>query len=134
MDMVTHMVGDMVGVSAGSGRIEIRTGIGRRRSWSEEEKLQIVAESYEPGAIISEVARRHELTPNHLYGWRKNARASGQVTPAAMFVPVVTASGPELARGAGSISIELSGMVLKVAPDVDLDWLSRVLGAVKAAA
>jgi transposase-like protein len=32
-----------------------------RRRWSADIKVQIVAESYAPGAVVSEVARRHEM-------------------------------------------------------------------------
>jgi transposase-like protein len=54
-----------------------------------------VAESYAPGAVVSEVARRHEITPQHLFAWREAARAGRLIVPAEeapVFVPVVTAS------------------------------------------
>ncbi|PZR51902.1 MAG: hypothetical protein DI537_55960, partial [Stutzerimonas stutzeri] len=38
-------------------RFEIFTGTGRRRDWSDDDKARIVAESYEPGATVSEIAR-----------------------------------------------------------------------------
>ena len=47
--------------SASPGRIEIRSSVGRRRRWSAEEKGGIVAASFAPGAVVSEVACRHEL-------------------------------------------------------------------------
>jgi len=47
----------------------------RRRRWSDESKRRIVAESYVPGAAVSEVAHRHGLSPQHLSAWRKAARA-----------------------------------------------------------
>ncbi|TCU21406.1 transposase [Rhizobium azibense] len=43
-------------------RFEVFTGSGRRREWSDEQKAQIVAESYEPGVTVSAVARLHGLT------------------------------------------------------------------------
>ena len=46
----------------------------RRRRWSDDVKAQIVAESYAPGAVVSEVARRHEISPQLLSAWRKAAR------------------------------------------------------------
>lgn len=39
-------------------RIEVITGKQHRRNWTAEEKARIVAESAEPGASISDVARR----------------------------------------------------------------------------
>ena len=46
-------------------RIEVFTGVGRRRDWSDEEKALIIAESDGSGNV-SAVARRHGLTPTQL--------------------------------------------------------------------
>ncbi|WP_343303019.1 transposase [Mesorhizobium retamae] len=46
-----------------SGGFEVFTGAGRTRDWSAEDKARIVAESFEPGATVSAVARRHALSP-----------------------------------------------------------------------
>jgi transposase len=74
------MVDHIVDAWAPRGRVEIRSGVGRRRRWSDAEKGRIVAESFAAGAVVSEVARRHEISPQHLFAWRKAARA-GQLTP-----------------------------------------------------
>src|SRR5690242_20221935 len=113
------------------GRVDIRTGVGRRRRWSAQEKGRIVAESYVPGAVASEVARRHEITSQHLFAWRKAARQGCLVLPAdavPMFVPVVAPPEPGAAAkakepGSGSISIEIAGMVVRAAPGVNLIFL-----------
>ncbi|TMJ35928.1 MAG: IS66 family insertion sequence element accessory protein TnpB [Alphaproteobacteria bacterium] len=55
-------------------RLEVFTGAGRRRSWTAEQKLQIISESYADGETVSAVARRHGLTPQQLFGWRRAAR------------------------------------------------------------
>jgi transposase len=55
-------------------RIEVITGAGRRRRWSADEKARMVLESLEPGANVSAVARRHGLSPQQLFGWRREAR------------------------------------------------------------
>ena len=52
-------------------RLELITGTGRRRRWSSDDKVRIVVESLEPGATVSEVARRHELSPQQLFAWRR---------------------------------------------------------------
>ena len=52
-------------------RIELITGTGRRRRWSSDDKARIVVESLEAGANVSEVARRHGLSPQQLFAWRR---------------------------------------------------------------
>ncbi len=135
------MVDHIVDASERRGRIDIRTGVGRRRRWSVEAKGRVVAESYEPGAVVSEVARRHDLAPQHLFAWRKAARSGRLVLPVEattpMFVPVVTAMGEPGAAGGianrGSIVIEIGGALVRAEPGVDVVWLRDVLRAVKAA-
>ena len=51
-------------------RIEVFTGVGRRRRWSEADKTRIVAEIATSGASVCAVARRHGLSPQQLFGWR----------------------------------------------------------------
>jgi transposase len=136
------MVDHIVDASDGRRRVDIQVGVGRRRRWSDEAKGRIVAESYWRGAVVSEVARRHDISPQHLFAWRKAARAGLLVLPAdetSMFVPVVTesrhdgAAAGTAAHGCGAITIEIAGAVVRVEPGVDPGWLRDVLRAVKAA-
>jgi transposase len=130
------MVDHIVDASAPRGRVEIRSGVGRRRRWSDAERGRIVAESFTPGAVVSEVARRHEISPQHLFAWRKAARNGRLALPAdgaAMFVPVVMAVRKAAAAqpSAPSITIETAGVVVRVECGVDVGWLADVLCAVK---
>ena len=136
------MVDHIVDASDRRGRVDIRMGVGRRRRWSDEAKGRIVAESYAPGAVVSEVARRHDISPQHLFAWRKAARAGLLTLPAdeaPMFVPVVTeirhdgAAAAAAANGSGGITIEIAGAVVRAERGVDLGWLRDVLRTVKAA-
>jgi hypothetical protein len=43
-------------------RVEVITGVERRRRWSDDEKRAIVAESFAPGAIVAEIARRVDVS------------------------------------------------------------------------
>ena len=52
-------------------RIEIVTGRERRRRWRVEEKLRIVAATYEPGARVKQVAASHDIYPGLLFTWRR---------------------------------------------------------------
>jgi len=47
---------------------------GRRRRWTMAEKVRIVEESLEPGAVAAEVARRHEISRSQIYDWRYRYR------------------------------------------------------------
>lgn len=60
-------------------RIEVITGVARRRRWSAEQKLRIIEESLEPGESVSSVARRHGVAPNLLYRWRRLMSEGGAV-------------------------------------------------------
>jgi transposase len=124
-------------------RVDIQVGVGRRRRWSDEAKGRIVAESYARGAIVSEVARRHDISPQHLFAWRKAARGGALSLPAdtaPLFVPVMTdlhhegAMPAAIADGSGAITIEIGGVVVRAAPGADPAWLREVLRAVKAVA
>jgi transposase len=79
------------------GAIEIITGKERRRRWSSEDKLRIVAKAEVPGACIKAVATRHDVYPSLLFCWRRQFR-EGRLGPSdpSGFVPVrLLASPPE---------------------------------------
>jgi transposase len=134
-------------------RIEVITGQRRRRRWTAQEKARIVAESFEEGANISEVARRNGVVRGLLTVWRhKLAAAAGVNAPG--FVPVLIASEGSPATACepgrvapaqtrlremalppgqfrGVIEIEVSGARVRVEPGVDSTTLSTVLSALR---
>ena len=131
-------------------RLEVLSGDLGRRRWPDDVKARIVVESFAPGAVVSGVARRHGLSPQQLFTWRRQARRGDLTLPMAdeaAFVPVVAAadasSSPDdaidealaslCARSSGMIEIELGGAVVRVPPEVDGRLLAKVLRAVKAA-
>ena len=117
------MVEHIVDATAPRGRVEICSGVGRGRRWSDEDKGRIVAELYAPGVVVSEVARRHEISPQHLFAWRKAAR-NGQLAlaadDAAVFVPVMMA--PQKPEG---------GEAIGAAVDHDRDGWGRGAGRMR---
>jgi transposase len=120
-------------------RVEVITGVGRRRSWPEDFKAKVVAESLEPGVVISQVARRHGLTPQQLFGWRNQMRtALPTARTEASFASVVLApAAPETAKPTpdddrGLIEIVIKGTVVRVRVAVTAETLAAVLRAVKA--
>jgi transposase len=125
-------------------RMEVFTGAGRRRSWSPAEKAAIVAESYGAGETVCTVARRHGLTPQQLFTWRRLARRF-VLEPAPMFVPaVVEASRPEavlpvkVPRRArrrskpNGIELEIAGVEVRVGADAKPRTIEAVIRALKA--
>jgi transposase len=52
----------------------VLTGVERRRRWSISEKQQLVAESVSCGLSVAELARRHDVHPNLLHAWRRQAK------------------------------------------------------------
>lgn len=64
--------------------------LGRRRRWSEEEKLRIVMESLEAPRLVSAVARRHGITRSLLSDWRRTLKVERVAAePAPVFVPAI---------------------------------------------
>jgi transposase len=130
----------------GFRRIEILTGPGRRRRWSAKEKERIVAETLEPGASVSEVARRWQVCPQQVFGWRRAARQAAPaeqpkacVTRARDFVPIVAgaAAAAAPARKAGAapiIEVKLAGATVRVSELGDGAELTVVLRAIRASA
>ncbi|MGH6951634.1 MAG: IS66-like element accessory protein TnpA [Vitreimonas sp.] len=97
-------------------RIEILTGVERRRRWSAEAKARIVAESLAPGAVVAEIARRHDIRASQIQLWRKQARDGGALALMAeerAFAPVIVAPPahraprPRVPRGAAAPMIEI---------------------------
>jgi transposase len=136
-----------------SGTIEIITGRERRRRWSIEEKLRIVAETEEAGARVTEVAARHGVYPGLLFTWRRQVRDGVLAAPpTATFMPVrmlarETAADPEVrypANGERSIpvaaphlrdaTIEITlanGCRLRVDQQIDVRALRRIVGVLR---
>ena len=125
-------------------RGEVLTGPERRRRWSLEEKLRILAQSVAPGSSASLVCRLHGISSGQLYTWRRQFR-TGELTG---FAPVVLARPvaelplaaapvdpvPTLAASDrpadGIIEVELpSGVKLRLTGAVDEAALRRVLSA-----
>ncbi len=63
------------------GRCEVVEPRRRNRRWPAEVKAKIVAESYQPGARVVDVARKYDLLPHHLPDWRRHARQGRLALP-----------------------------------------------------
>ncbi|MDA9482274.1 transposase [Bradyrhizobium sp. CCBAU 11445] len=135
-------------------RLEVITETGRRRWFSKDDKARIVEETLVPGAVVSEIARRHGLMPQQVFTWRRQARRLP--TPMAddpPFVPaVVDATAPVAVAGqerkmvqrkakqdvrarrcdAGGIEIEAEGVTIRVGRGADVAMIAAIVHALKA--
>jgi transposase len=70
---------------------EILIGVERRRRWSDGQKLSIIREVGLESATVADVARRHDLSRQHIYQWRAHLRRKGLWSDADVaFLPVET--------------------------------------------
>lgn len=130
-------------------RLEVFTGAGRRRKWSGEDKARIVAEIVASGQSVCAVARRHGLSPQQLFGWRrqlKEAAARDSEAEELQFVPavldvVVPAPAVRARRkaprcksepDAGTIEVEVNGVTIRVGRGADANTIAAIVHALKA--
>ena len=116
--------------------VEVITSVERRRRWSREEKLRVVAETARADRTVSQVARAHGIAPGQLFTWRRQLLAAtlGDGVGEGSFVPVriaeAAASTPYSTASPPRIEIRLvSGTVISVGGDVEVEPLRRVLAA-----
>ena len=109
---------------------------GRRRRWSDDEKLRIVLESLQTPRAISSTARRHGISRSLLVTWRRSFRPEPTCAGAqqAGFVPVMVVAAAETAPTIDAAPAS-GRMVIVVGKDrrvivdssVDATALARVL-------
>jgi transposase len=64
------------------GRLELVEPVRGNRRWPDDVKARVVAESFQPGARVVDVAKRHDIVPHQLSDWRRMAREGKLVLPA----------------------------------------------------
>jgi len=127
-------------------RVDVLAGVERRRRWSAAEKTRIVEETLQPGAKVTEVAQRNQVSRALVFAWRRMAR-TGQLgtetspafVPVHVEVPVASQpsappvrdplrNSPLSRRRPGLIEIDLvDGRRVRVDAQFDAEALSRLL-------
>ena len=113
------------------------TSVVRRRRWSDEEKGRIVAEAIAPGAVIADVARRHNLAPQQLSNWIRAAKDGQFALPAdemPAFVPVVPVESAQPSKAAHerrAIEIVIGTIKVRVPGGAEAGDVETVLRAVR---
>jgi transposase len=120
--------------------VTVLSGPERRRRWTSAEKHRIVEESLAAETTVVEVARRHDIHPNLLHLWRRQARRE-TVTPVGRpsdapasevrFASVAIAADERVsATPPGMIEVELaSGARLRITGSVDAATVSAAIEA-----
>jgi transposase len=110
-------------------RLEV-VDTGRRRRWSDAAKLRIVEESLSAPRLVSATARRHGISNQLLFAWRKAYR-DGRLGAIAGFVPAtIVPERPEEGSGPGCGRIEIvsaNGRRVLVDCAVDVEALLRIM-------
>ena len=120
------------------GRMEVISGRTGRRSWPEDVKARIVGESFRPGAVVNDVARRHGVAPQQLTHWRRAARegllalpdGSGLETPA--FVPLQLSEPEKTSDAAQPVEIVAGDVVIRLASDAPASRIADIVTALEA--
>ena len=115
------------------------TSMVRRRRWSDEDKGRIVAEAIVAGAVIADVARRHDLAPQQLSNWIRAAKEGQFALPAdeaPAFVPVVPMESAQPIKTAherrsAAIEIVIGTIKVRVPGGAEARDVEAVLRAVR---
>ena len=133
------MVGHMEHHMEDTGRMEVMVGPSGKRNWSDAFKGRVVAETLVPGVTVSEVARRHDLRPNHLSSWRRLAKDGKLVVPnlaGAEFAPVVLEpeAPPSTAAPESAVEIVHGQVTIRLDAGTQPDRIAEIARALSARA
>lgn len=120
--------------------VTVLSGPERRRRWTSAEKARIVEESLAGDTSVAEVARRHDVHPNLLHLWRRQAGLAGAaaarprsdvVTGGVEFAAVALAPDERiLPTPLGTVEIEFAGRArLKITGPVDPTMMTALIKA-----
>ena len=126
-------------------RFEIINGAMGRRRWSADDRARILEETLAPGAVVSAVARRHGLTPQQLFTWRREARKRLEAERPPTFVPAVVVTPEPIGakdpkprakrrsprRRAAAIELEASGVTVRIGDGASPATIAAIIGALK---
>lgn len=108
--------------SSAPERVDVRVRPERRRNWSPEDKLSIVRETLQPGAMAKVLADRHGISTGLLFTWRKQMLATAMsgfapmpMVPETMAPPPSAAAKPLAIAGPADAVASLPG-VLELEP------------------
>lgn len=123
----------------GVSRLEVLEGPTGRRSWPDDVKARLVAESFQEGVRVCDVARRNGLSPQHLSTWRRLVRegklALNLEDGPAFAALIIDESSASAAADTYSapVEIEVSGMTVRLAADSSAKRIAQIAVALRLA-
>lgn len=103
----------------------------RNRRWDPREKAQITAETFEPGANISAIARHHGVSVGLLHYWRRTVRDRAPVQSISLVPLEVEAAGTDGGAPDARMEIEIGGARILVRGVLDAQLLRMVCDALR---
>jgi transposase len=120
------------------GRMTLITGGERRRRWSDEDRVRILAAISEPGAVVADVARREDVCTSLVYKWRRAERRD-QSAGACGFSPVIietappapSALPPSQTSASGVVEVDLKDVRVRISADAPSAVIAATLKALR---
>lgn len=107
---------------------EIITGADRRRNWSEDQKREILAAAFAPGACVKAVARQVDIGTGQIYRWRRERQ--GMASAFAQVVVAPTGALPAAALDDRAVDIVLDkGARIRIPASVPPNLAAAIVNA-----
>jgi transposase len=102
--------------------------VGRRRRWSDEQKLRILERASAPGISVRSVAREHQVAPSQIYDWRKKFVEAAALAGGGFAAVVVSSPDDPAGSWAGRMEVRCrNGRTITMGRDVDVAVLAKLV-------
>jgi transposase len=120
------------------GGMTLITGVERRRRWSDEDRVRILAAIAEPGAVVAEVARREDICTSLVYKWRRAAQRNRSADPCGFSpviietaVPAPSTLSPLHGSASGVVELEMKDVRVRISADAPSGVIAATLKALR---
>ena len=115
-------------------QVTVISGVERRRVWTDEQKLALIAAASAPGSSVARVARDADLRPSQIYRWRRDLGrdvASGMSAEPGFAPMLIEAGADHACHLQGGIIVEVGGAIVRIAADVPPTLASAVVRSLR---
>ena len=117
------------------GQVTLISGRERRRRWSAEDRVRILAAISEPDAVVAEIARREDICTSLVYKWRREARKGSkriEFAPVIVEAASLPAPAPASAEKSGVIVVEVNNARVCIHAEASPALVAATLKALRA--